>query len=418
MRFAPRILGSLLALSLFASCQPNAVPRKPGNSRKLDAYLRRAEVLRAKLSLNDEAAQVLLVSINGTGRPGAPAVELLEHNAVGGVLLFGFNVPQKARDLGFFTAQVQEAAQKNGTGLPEIIAIDDEGGTVFRFHGSDVTRLPSPARASRRGPGFIRFLGEASGSELHALGVNVALAPVVETLNAANGHFLGTRAYSSDPKTVDADAGAFIEGLQSQGVAAVAKHFPGNTDADPHRGLAVLSVSKNAEEELFLPRFASAIDLNAKNPDRSVALVMLSHVIVPSVDPSHPASLSPIFIQGQLRHSLGFKGVAVTDDLCMKALTDLMPPEKSAVAALRAGDDLLMISDQGSILKIRDAIVAAVQSGVLKRSRLDEAADSVIALKLRFDMESALDARVRERRLARFESLVARHRQEIRRWEP
>jgi beta-N-acetylhexosaminidase len=383
---------------------------------KLDTYLHRAALLRAKLSLNNEVAQVLLVSINGTGRPDASAVELLEHHAVGGILLFGFNVPEKARDLGFFTARIQEAAQKNGTGLPEIIAMDDEGGTVFRFHGQDITRLPSPALASRRGPNFIKFLGDASGSELHALGVNVALAPVVEALNATNRHFLGTRSYGSDPATVDADAGAFIEGLQSQGVAAVAKHFPGNTDADPHRGLAVLSVSKSVETDLFLPRFASAIDLNAKNPNRSVALVMLSHVIVPSLDPSHPASLSPVFIQGQLRQKLGFQGVAVTDDLCMKALTDLLPPTKSAVEALRAGDDLLMISDQGSFLEIQNAIVRAVKSGELERSRLDEAVDRVIALKLRFDMESALDARVRERRLARFESLVAQHRQELQRW--
>lgn len=375
-----------------------------------------AQALRSRLSLEEEAAQVLLVGIDGKGFPSPQALALLSRVPLGGVLLFGFNVPQKARDLGLFTAAVQEAAAKNGSGLPFIVAMDDEGGTVFRFHGDDVTRLPSPLAAARRGPEFVRFLGEASGRELRALGVNLALAPVVEALTAGNSGFLGTRSYGSDPAVVDADALAFIEGLQSQGVAAVAKHFPGNTGADPHKGLAYLDVDRKTYERLLLPRFASALGNDSGRTGRGAAVVMLSHVIVPSIDPSDPASLSPRFVEGELKKGLDFRGVALTDDLYMKALTDRVPPERSAVEALAAGDDLLMISMQGASLRIRDAIVRAVRSGELRRSRLDEACERVIELKLAFGMDQALDAALRERRLAAFPSLVASDREKLLAW--
>jgi beta-N-acetylhexosaminidase len=377
----------------------------------------RAEALRSRLSLPDEAAQVLLVGIDGTGLPTASARELLSRVPLGGVLLFGFNLPPKARDLGLFTAAVQEAALKNGSRLPFIIAMDDEGGSVFRFHGSDITRLPAPLEAARRGAAFVGFLGAAAGRELRALGVNVALAPVVEALTDDNRRFLGTRSYGRNPADVDADSGAFIEGLQSEGVAAVAKHFPGNAGADPHKGLAVLSVDRQTYERFLLPRFAAALGTNSSDPAKGAAAVMLSHVIVPSIDSVNPASLSPRFVEGELKRGLGFKGVAITDDIYLKALTERVAPERSAVEALIAGDDLVMVSIQDAALKIRDAIVRAVEAGVLSRSRLDDAADRVIELKLRFDMESALDSRVRERRLADFDSIVVRDQRELRVWE-
>ncbi|MGO8692940.1 MAG: glycoside hydrolase family 3 N-terminal domain-containing protein [Rectinemataceae bacterium] len=388
-------------------------PLRAENAAPSASLRARAEALRAKLSLSDEAAQVLLVGIDGTGLPAATARELLSRTPLGGVLLFGFNLPRKARDLGLFTAAIQEAAAKNGSGLPFIIALDDEGGSVFRFHGSDITRLPAPLEAARRGPTFVGLLGTAAGRELRDLGVNVALAPVVEALTDDNRRFLGDRSYGRDPAKVDADAGAFIEGLQSAGVAAVAKHFPGNAGADPHQGLAFLSVDRKTYESLLLPRFAAAFGNVAADPDRGAAAVMLSHVIVPAIDPSNPASLSPRFVEGELRRSLGFRGVAMTDDLYMKALTERLPPERSAVQALLAGDDLLMLSVQDAALEIRDAIVRAVEAGVLSRSRLDEAADRVIELKLRFGMESALDPSVRERRLAGFDSVVAEDRRAL-----
>ena len=387
-------------------------PLRAENAAPSASLRARAEALRAKLSLSDEAAQVLLVGIDGTGLPAATARELLSRTPLGGVLLFGFNLPRKARDLGLFTAAIQEAAAKNGSGLPFIIALDDEGGSVFRFHGSDITRLPAPLEAARRGPTFVGLLGTAAGRELRDLGVNVALAPVVEALTDDNRRFLGDRSYGRDPAKVDADAGAFIEGLQSAGVAAVAKHFPGNAGADPHQGLAFLSVDRKTYESLLLPRFAAAFGNVAADPDRGAAAVMLSHVIVPAIDPESG------FPFAALR-----RGRAEAEPRLPGRRHDRRPLHEGSyrTAAPRAqrrpgascGRRSAHALGSGCRAEIRDAIVRAVEAGVLSRSRLDEAADRVIELKLRFGMESALDPSVRERRLAGFDSVVAEDRRAL-----
>jgi len=387
----------MLALGLGATNSALLLAQSSPEAAAIDL---RAKALRSGLSLGDEAAQVLLIGIEGRGMPSSAALELLSSTPVGGVVLFGFNVPERSSDLGLFTSAVQAAAAKNGSGLPFIVALDEEGGSVFRFHGSDITRLPPPLEAAGRGPAYVRLLGEAAGRELGALGVNLALAPVVELLTDDDQAFLGNRSYGRNPADVDADAGAFIDGLQSSGVAATAKHFPGNAAADPHKGLPLLRIDGATYEGRYRARFEAALR-------RGVGVVMLSHVLVPALDASKPASLSRFFVERELKENLGFQGVALTDDLFMKALTEREPAERSAVEALLAGDDLLMITSQEAAPRLRDAIVRAVEGGALSRTRLDDAADRVIALKLRFGMEAALDPQVRARRLADFPGIVA-----------
>ena len=184
-------------------------------------------------------------------------------------------------------------------------------------------------------------------------------------------------------------------------MAAVAKHFPGNAGEDPHRVLPELGISKATYESDYLPRFASAIR-------NRVSSVMLSHVVFGAVDPELPASLSPAVVGGELRRRLRFAGVAITDDLDMKALSSTLSPERSAVEALAAGADLLMLTDMRSAVRVRDAIVAAAREGRLDPRRLDEAVRRILELKKRFEMAAALDPKVREERLADFDAAVAK----------
>ncbi len=351
----------------------------------------------AALSLEERAAQVLLVGVDGRLRFSEASLAMVRSLGPGGVMLFGFNIPEKAGDLAAPLAGLQDAAAASGAGLPLIVALDHEGGGVFRFHGG-ITRPPSPLETGSRGPGFARLLGERVGRELRALGVNFVLGPVVEGLTVANQAFLGSRSFGRDPVHVDEVAGAYIEGLTLGGVASSAKHFPGNGSIDPHAGLPSLEMSREAFAREYLPRFASAIRAG-------VPSIMLSHVLVPAYDARNPATLSPALVGGLLRGRLGFEGVILTDDLLMKALS--MPPRRSAVEALAAGADLLMLSSGDAALPVRDALVAAVKKGVLPESRLTEAAVRVVALKLRFGLEASLDPAARSKALAAFPGLVA-----------
>ena len=338
--------------------------------------------------------------------PSAAATALLERMPVGGVVLFGFNLTGESADAGRYTAALQAAAsrgwaERKSPPVPLIVAIDHEGGSVFRFKGADITRIPPPSEVGGKGRSYALLLGHAAGAELRALGFNMALAPVVELLTDDNKAFLGSRSYGRSGAQADAAAGAYIEGLQAEQVAAVAKHFPGNAGEDPHKVLPELRLTKETYDKDYLPRFASAVK-------HGVSSVMLSHVIFPAIDPERPASLSPALVQGELRHRLGFRGLAITDDLGMRALSATKRPEESAVEALAAGADLLMLVDMADAESVRAAIVAAVKDGRLPAARLDDAVRRILELKSRFKMGAALDPDAREKALSDFPSIVRR----------
>jgi beta-N-acetylhexosaminidase len=386
----------LLGLWLFAACRAQQSVVSGSTARDFEAE---AASRMQGLDLEEKAAQVLLIGIQGSGSPAQSTLALLERLPVGGVLLFSFNLPERPAGLGRYTSALQDAARRNASGLPLIIAIDHEGGAVFRFKGGGITRIPAPAEVAVRGDRYASALGMAAGSELRALGVNMALAPVVELMTDHNKRFLGSRSYGRTAAIVDACAGAYIEGLQAEQVAAVAKHFPGNGAEDPHRGLPVLRIDRSTYERDYAPRFISAFKHGA-------AGVMLSHVLVESLDASNPATLSRGIVTGELKGKLGFRGLVLTDDLYMKALSEKTGPECAAVSALNAGADLLMLTAMEGAEKLRNAVAQAVREGALPAERLDDAVRRVIELKLRFNLDSDLDPEIRKRRLEGFEALV------------
>jgi beta-N-acetylhexosaminidase len=397
MRFRFR-LSTLAALCFLLVSGCGAHRAVSGGEVKRD-FAREAAVRTRGLELEAKAAQVLLIGIQGSGTPARSTIELLERLPVGGVVLFSFNLPESPVDLGRYTGALQDAVGHSTSPLPLIIAIDHEGGSVFRFKGGGITRIPAPSHVGMRGETYALALGRAAGSELRSLGVNMALAPVVELLTEQNKRFLGSRSYGRSPAVVDACAGAYIEGLQDRGVAAVAKHFPGNAAEDPHRGLPVLDIDRSVYERDYAPRFVSA-------SRHGVAGLMLSHVLVESLDEANPVTLSRTIITGELKGKLGFRGLVITDDLYMKALSEKTGPEKTAVSALAAGADLLMLTAMEGAEKVQAAIVQAVKEGVLPAQRLDDAVTRVIELKLRFNLDSDLDPEVRKARLEGFEALV------------
>jgi beta-N-acetylhexosaminidase len=359
----------------------------------------------AGLDTEAKCGQVLLVGISGSSSLSGSEARLVRELGPGGILLFGFNVAAGPEAASRFIGACQDASRSSASGQPLIVAIDHEGGQVFRFK-QGLTRLPSAAIVGERGPGYALLLGERAGKELAAVGVNMALAPVVELKTASNEAFLGERCYGSEPSRVDKTAGAFIQGLESSGVAAVAKHFPGNAGADPHKALPRLDVTPAELSRNYVARFRAAIDYG-------VAAVLLSHVLVPAVDPERPATLSPAYARDMLKGKLGFDGVVLTDDLLMGALDGQSSPGEKAVEALAAGADLLMLSDGGEALGVRSALVSAISSGRIPESRLDDAVLRVLELKLRFEMDAGLDPKLREKRISAFPGIVEESAREI-----
>lgn len=272
------------------------------------------------------------------------------------------------------TAGLQQAAVKPG-GAPLLIGTDQEYGVVTRVR-TGVTMLPSAMGfgAARR-PQLTQAAWRAAGEELAAMGINVDFAPDADTLGPQGSAVIGSRSFGDDATRNAAQVSAAVKGIQSAGIAAALKHFPGHghTTGDSHAELPVVAQSKAALRKQDWPPFTAGIEAGA-------GVVMSAHLDVQAVDPGVPATFSHKLMTDVLRGQLKFKGVAVTDAMNM-APAMKWPAGEAAVKALNAGNDILLMPPD--ITGARDGILAALKDGSLKRSRLVEAVTRVLTLKFR-----------------------------------
>jgi beta-N-acetylhexosaminidase len=294
-------------------------------------------------------------------------------DALGGVTLFGPNV-QDREQLTRLTTSLRSAA------IEPIIAIDEEGGDVTRISHQMGSDYPGNAALGAVDDiDLTRSVYAALGADLAALGVNLDLAPAVDVNTAADNPVIGTRSFGADPALVARHSAAAVAGLQSAGVAACAKHFPGHgsTTLDSHLVIATVDAPLSVLWARDLPPFEAAIAAG-------VRAVMPSHLRVPELTGDLPASLSRRAQTDLLRGELGFTGVIVSDGLEMRAVSEPYGIPEAAVQAVIAGTDLLCLGrdqDHLSFLAVKAALVEAVRSGRLRGERLEEAAARVAELR-------------------------------------
>jgi beta-N-acetylhexosaminidase len=357
-----------------------------GENLREDALRERAAQLVRRLDDRVLAAQVLLTGIDGKGSLDGGMTALLQRIPAGGIMLFRYNLSIKKTEIAPFLKTVSDTVISGG-GVVPFMAVDHEGGYVHRF-GEGITRLPAPltywersrmgnrTRGGKRLREILAGLEEdafRSGEEIRGLGITLNLAPVAEVLTDGNRAFLDNRSYGPNAAFVTAACAAFIRGMERAGVLCAVKHFPGNTDEDPHDRKSVLAASRAELNKMAAPM----INL-FKNPRPPVA--MISHVTVPAWDGERSASLSRTVIGSWLRGELGFGGVVLADDFAMSAVE--RDPGEAAVEALSAGVDMLMAWPL-NINAIHGAILDALREGRLPRARLEDAAARIIYEKLR-----------------------------------
>jgi beta-N-acetylhexosaminidase len=270
--------------------------------------------------------------------------------------------------------------------LPPLIAVDHEGGPVQRI--ADVPDLGANRDFAARGASEADACarGQTHAQQLRQMGFTMNLAPVLDVNNNPANPVIGSRSYGADPELVARLGSAYVRGLQGGGVVAVGKHFPGhgNTAVDSHLQLPLLPHTLQDLERVELVPFRRAI-----GPDADVAAIMSAHIVFPEVDPSGvPATLSRRVMTGLLRDTLGFGGLAVSDDLAgMRAITDHYTPGQAAVQAVQAGVDLLIVAgDLARQRESRDALLSALAAGSLSRERVDDAVRRVLRVKARFGL--------------------------------
>ncbi|GAA2874762.1 glycoside hydrolase family 3 protein [Streptosporangium fragile] len=317
------------------------------------------------------AMTVLQPGFDGTAPPDWLRRALAE--GLGGTVLFARNLTGPAR-----AAELVATLRAENPAV--VIAVDEEGGAVTRLEAVTGSSWPGN-RALGVGDDVERtwLVAREIGRLLAAADITLDYAPVADVNADPANPVIGVRSFGPEPELVSRHTAAWISGLQSAGVAACAKHFPGHGDTvtDSHHALPTVHASRETLAERDLPPFRTAIGAG-------VRAIMCGHLLVPALDPDVPATLSRRVLTGLLREELGFDGVLVTDAIEMRAVAALHPPGEIAVRALAAGADAVCagVSSPGgeSVYALRDAIVDAVRDGRLPEERLAEAASRVLAL--------------------------------------
>lgn len=288
---------------------------------------------------------------------------------LGGVVLYGRNVVDPN--------QLATLNRRLHAERPQlVIAIDEEGGDVTRLEARTGSSYPGNlALGSAGDPRLTHDVAAAMGSELAAAGVDLDLAPDADVNSNPSNPVIGTRAFGSEATLVATHTSAWIEGMQSAGVAACAKHFPGHGDTSVDSHLALPVVTEDPHQRALAP-FQAAIA-------SGVQAIMSAHILVPAID-DVPGTVSRRIMTDMLRGELRFQGLAITDGLEMRGLSDEFGVAEGAVRALIAGCDALCIggglADEDVVTEVSAAVVAAVDAGRLTEGRLAEAAGRVDAL--------------------------------------
>ena len=330
------------------------------------------------MSVRDMVGQMFVVSVGGT-RPDYYIEKMVRKRNIGGVILRGYNMKSEGQ-VESLTGSLQQLSMQTEPAVPLFVAVDQEGGDIASAPW--VAPQPAAAEVGNRGdPSEAHDIAATMGRQLLRAGVNTDFAPVVDT---GFGAAIGNRSYGEDPELVARMGAAAVEGFEEAGVVSTAKHFPnhGPATTDSHVSLPVIRHDAKTIESYDLPPFEAAIEAG-------VPMVMVGHLLYPAIDPHNPASLSRDAI-GMLRSDLGFDGVIVTDDLAMAGAKGGGTPAEAAVKAVQAGADLLIVSSPPQQqADAYDAVVDAVESGEIPRSRIEKSVARLLTVKEGYSLRGA-----------------------------
>ncbi len=336
----------------------------------------------ANLTLEQRVAQMFIVNLYGSQLTEAGR-DFLTQLQPGGLVLLPENIitPTEVAKL----TNVYQQTITDAGGLPLLIAVDQEGGTISHLHDG-FTVFPVPALLTATGDtSLAERVGQAMAQEMLAVGVNMDLAPVADLETNPNNPIIKRRAFGNDPQMTSPILSAFIKGMQGGNVLATAKHFPGHGDSstDSHTGLPVISLSRERLESVELAPFRASIAAG-------VSTVMVAHIWYPALEPQKdlPASMSHNIVTGLLREEMGYQGLVVTDALDMDAIDTVYSYPNAALTAIKAGVDLVIaahVSLEAQADGIQ-AVIDAVKSGAIPEERINESVKRILAAKEKYGL--------------------------------
>lgn len=334
------------------------------------------------LPLEHKVGQLFMLAFAGPDL--AYARQLVEQYQIGGFYLTDDNAadPQQAAALNL---ELQKLAALRSVDAPLILGVDQEGAWSVLTKYTDT----GPGNLALGVVDDIKLTArqyQSMALQMQALGYNTVLAPCVDVNSNPDNPIIGQRSFGAEPALVSRHSSAAVTAILQTGMLACAKHFPGHGDTatDSHNGLPVVDLALTELLDTHLQPFVAAIEAG-------VPLLMTSHICYPQLDAEYPATLSPLILTQLLRQQLGFDGVVLTDSMNMGAMRRHYGPVEAAVQALRAGADMIMLSEEHYENAVTDyqalqrqtieGVIAAVRSGELAPSVIDAALQRVLLLR-------------------------------------
>ena len=345
------------------------------------------EALRAfidGMTLEEKAAQLFMTNLEGdtsfvpVKQGGAASGCAYEDSApvAGGYLFFSYNIADTPEKIMRFTDSIKQYCRTKNI-IPPLIALDHEGGNVSRLRTVNAP-LPSAKDVARRLTTAEAYtLYALQARQIKLLGFNMNIAPVAESIGDDNRAFLDDRSFGTAEEVI-AFGRAAVNAYENNGVAAVLKHFPGNSNTDPHSGLPEIRAEAEELEAMIAP-FAV---LAALQP----AAALMSHARTRAADALNPACFSEYWVLKRLRRGIHFDGVIFSDDIFMAALAQNgVPPETAAVRAVEAGVNCIMISEKRFSLPAARLIQNAKEDSTIA-SKIDDSVTRLLTLKIRLGL--------------------------------
>ncbi|MCD4783051.1 MAG: hypothetical protein K8T10_04375 [Candidatus Eremiobacteraeota bacterium] len=331
----------------------------------------------SELSIEEKVAQMFIIDF-----PGHEINDRTRRHfrdiSWGGVILFAKNIESRKQ-----TENLNQSLMKLNDKLPMMISLDQEGGIVNRADFPDMNLLPGNMALGAGGDiDMVEKMYRISGQELKELGFHMDYAPVADVNSNPDNPLIGVRSFGDDPIDVGEMTSAAVRGMQSAGLSACAKHFPGHGDTilDSHLELPRIDAPIERIEKVELHPFKKAIDAG-------VEAIMTAHIIFGAFDTDDPvpATLSYKILTELLRKKMGFNGLIVTDSMRMKAIADNYSPVESAVMTVKAGADIiLMLGHFETQVEGYDAVLESVRTGEISEERIDESVERILDFKKRY----------------------------------
>jgi beta-N-acetylhexosaminidase len=293
-----------------------------------------------------------------------------------GVIFFARNIVEPRQ-----VAELSRESAALARDWPLWVSVDQEGGRVARLKAPFTEWPPAVTLGRSKDEALAERFAVALAAELRAVGINLDFAPVLDVHTNPANPVIGDRALADEPELAARLGAAVIRGLQKSGVAACGKHFPGHGDThiDSHEAMPIVEHDRRRLEAIEFVPFKRAIA-------EDVATIMTAHVLVPAVDEENVASFSKPVVTGILKEHLGFRGVVVSDDLDMKAVSSTTDNTEATIRAIQAGCDVVLLCNTTPDAQWQaiEALIRAVERGVISQTRIDDAFKRQRQVKERF----------------------------------